>query len=558
MHTSSPPGATELAEIESGLRRVDRSTERLEKSITAYCSREVSRGRRLGAPAPSRIDKLSRGYIQWRIGRSKPLWILLEQLEGQLEETVSKTTRLIQLLNRRRLQQALDRHRSEFTTFLKALRARTGGNQEDLFNTIDFKTLFKAFPVWLVNLSDIHEALPLNQELFDLAIIDEATQCDIAACLPVLQRAKRAVIVGDPNQLRHLSFLSTHRQRELIEKRQVPPHQQSMCDYRERSILDLVNENISGQDRVIFLDEHFRSAPPIIQFSNETFYGNALHIMTEKPGEPAASSLTLRNAGGQRRLDGANLVEARLVVQDVTRQVEREKPLGPDLSHSIGILSPFRSQVECIAKELSTALPPDAFTKHHILIGTAHTFQGEERDVMFLSLALDSSSHPASLRFLEKRDVFNVSITRARITQHVYISLNPSRLGRESLLGAYLSYVAGSASPSRNAEGLRKRPSDRFQAEVRQELERRGCQTWPAYSIAGLVMDIVTARNGRSCGIDLIGYPGDFAASMTLERYKMFHRAGLRVVPVPFSRWLADKNACLDAVDRSMTGGPQA
>src|SRR5262249_12420768 len=195
------------------------------------------------------------------------------------------------------------------------------------------------------------------------------------------------------------------------------------------------------------------------------------------PGEAPASPLTLRNAGGRRRPDGDNPEEARLVVQDVVSQVEREKPVGPDLTHSIGILSPFRSQVECISKELSIALPPDAFTKHSILIGTAHTFQGEERDMMFLSLALDSDSPAASLRFLEKRDVFNVSITRARIAQQVYISFNPSRLGRESLLGTYLRYIAGSTSSGRGTDGLQKGPPDRFQTEVRQELDRRGYQT---------------------------------------------------------------------------------
>src|SRR5262249_22291648 len=109
------------------------------------------------------------------------------------------------------------------------LRARTGGKQEDLFNKIDLEVLLTAFPVWLVNLSDIHDVLPLKRELFDLAIIDEATQCDIASCLPILYRARRAVIVADPNQLRHLSFPSIPRQTELIEQRQAPHAQHEMC-----------------------------------------------------------------------------------------------------------------------------------------------------------------------------------------------------------------------------------------------------------------------------------------------------------------------------------------
>jgi superfamily I DNA and/or RNA helicase len=222
----------------------------------------------------------------------------------QLEERIHLTILLLQLLNRQRLHDALRRHRREFSAFLQAIRARTGGKQEDLFQKIDFKVLFTAFPVWLANLADIHDVLPLQKELFDLAIIDEATQCDIASSLPILQRAKRIVITGDPNQLRHLSFLSKDRQAALLGKYEVPMDTAELYDYREKSILDFVNAKLTSQDQVIFLNEHYRSEPPIIAFSNETFYGGALHIMTEKPERNEHHSLTLHrvNALLQRRV----------------------------------------------------------------------------------------------------------------------------------------------------------------------------------------------------------------------------------------------------------------
>jgi len=551
MHTSVPADSSEIPRLERDLRHLDRSIAKTEKTLTAYTGEEIAWGPLLSASRPGFVAKVLRRYIQFRVSRSTPLWDLVEQLEASLEQRVRSTVRLIQALNRRRLEDALRRHRAEFITFLKAIRARMGGRQEDRVDTIDCRVLFSAFPVWLVNLSDIHDVLPLKQGLFDLAIIDEATQCDIASCLPVLHRAGRAVVVGDPNQLRHLSFLSTQREKEIVEKCQVPPEQREMCGYREKSILDLVNESIAGQESVVFLDEHFRSAPPIIQFSNETFYANALHIMTEKPCEPS-NPLTLRFAGGNRCADGDNPEEASLVVQDVVKQVERERLLSAGLCHSIGILSPFRAQVDCISKQLSRALDPDAFIRHDIMIGTAHTFQGEERDAMFLSLALDSQSPAASLRFLEKRDVFNVAITRARLFQQVYISLNPSRLPAQSLLGSYLRYIEGIKPLRKSAESTALRPSDRFLLEVMQELERRGCQTWPAYSIAGIAMDLVAVRDGQSCAIDLIGFPGDFEAAFSVDRYKMFHRAGLRMVPVPYSRWLGEPQACVAAIERGL------
>jgi hypothetical protein len=70
--------------------------------------------------------------------------------------------------------------------------------------------------------------------------------------------------------------------------------------------------------------------------------------------------------------------------------------------------------------------------------------------------------------------------------------------------------------------------------------------------MAGLTMDLVAARDGRSCGIDLIGFPGAFVQAFPLERYKMFYRAGLRLIPLPFSKWQLDRAGCLDAVERAM------
>ena len=76
---------------------------------------------------------------------------------------------------------------------------------------------------------------------FDLVIIDEATQCDIASSLPILQRGKAAVIVGDPKQLKHISFLSTKQQQYLIQENQLDKLPFQQLDYRNKSILDLVS-----------------------------------------------------------------------------------------------------------------------------------------------------------------------------------------------------------------------------------------------------------------------------------------------------------------------------
>ena len=80
-----------------------------------------------------------------------------------------------------------------------------------ILEDVDHRSVLKVFPVWLANLSDLNSILPLEENLFDLVLIDEATQCDIASVLPAIFRAKQTVIIGDPNQLRHYSFVSRKR-----------------------------------------------------------------------------------------------------------------------------------------------------------------------------------------------------------------------------------------------------------------------------------------------------------------------------------------------------------
>jgi hypothetical protein len=553
MHTGEGDQGPDPHQLEKELKRVDRELERLERLMHRRNTQELTWGRLLSVQRTGVLQTIINSYIDYRVKHLEPLWQLLEKLECLLDRRVHETTRLAQVLNHRRLRESLARHRQQFSTFLRAIRARTGVKQEDLFGQIDFKILLTALPIWLVNLADIQDVLPLKKDLFDLAIIDEATQCDIASCLPVFQRSRRVVISGDPNQLRHMSFLPGSRQRELLARYGIELAQEHRYDYRGRSILDFVNEALPSQEQVVFLDEHYRSLPPIIEFSNKRFYADSLRIMTEKPGKAVLNSLMLCPGEGQRNRLGVNQKEANRLISDCLLQIESEQSLGPESRHSIGILSPFRGQADYIADQLTEALKLAVFEKHDILIGTAHTFQGEERDIVYISLAVDESTHPAALRFLERPDVFNVTITRARVAQRIYTSIDPALLDGGSLLRAYLDHIEASQKeilPSAD-NALR----DCFLSEAEAALKGLGCETWAGYKVAGMMMDLVAARDGRSCGIDLVGYPGAYESAFPLERYKMFHRAGLRIVPLSYALWRTQRDRCLRAIDDALSSG---
>jgi hypothetical protein len=289
--------------------------------------------------------------------------------------------------------------------------------------------------------------------------------------------------------------------------------------------------------------------PQIIRFSNREFYRDSLKIMTTRPDTVARRSVFLHSVSGTRESGGPNRNEAKALVDEVRKWIDSEAPLDRDMCHSLGILSPFRAQVDYIYKLLIKNLPLETVEKHDLQIGTSHTFQGEERDIMFLSLAVDPDSHSASIRFLNKPDVFNVAITRARNAQFVFASILPDQIKKDCLLRKYLEEI--SQDPEAAVQSTDDH-GDEFLQEVMDELQRNDFKNWPSYPVAGLTVDLVIEKGNRTLGIDLIGYPGKFAGSLDLEKYRMFQRVGLRLFPLPYSAWTRDKALCLRKIEAAV------
>ncbi|MEO8166128.1 MAG: AAA domain-containing protein, partial [Betaproteobacteria bacterium] len=485
-------------------------------------------------------------WLESRLHKQPAIWDRIQQYQASLVSSDKLTRELLKEGIDRRIVASLKTHRRDLTTFLKSLRTRSSTRQQELFSEVDPRILFGAFPIWLTAIPEVSGIIPLQTELFDVAIIDEATQCDLASCLPILQRAKRAVVVGDPQQLRHISFVSNERLRRLGEDFGLSESQQQQFHCRDKSILDLLNESIMSQDHVHFLNEHFRSLPQIIRFSNEQFYGDSLSVMRLSPETEAARCVIPVFVPDGHKSGGANEVEATAVVEALVQLVDSQAALSPQACQSIGVLSPFRDQVDLIAKQLEQRLPLAAFEHHQLRVGTAHAFQGDERDVMLLSLAIDADSHSASLRFLERPNLLNVAITRARHLQYVFHSIPLAQLPIDSLLRRYLDLISRPPTPRDSQSHV---IADRFMHEVRSALSDRNFQTWPEYELAGQHIDLVVGRAGKTLGIDLIGYPGQYGRVLDLERYRILQRAGFPLFPLPYSRWLQDREGCLRAIE---------
>lgn len=281
--------------------------------------------------------------------------------------------------------------------------------------------IVNALPCWAVTSLSARGRIPFQPGFFDLVVVDEASQCDIASALPLLYRAKRAMVIGDPHQLKHISTLQ--RQDEQLLARHAVGRIGIGWSYSTTSLYDLATHVCRSED-IVRLKDHYRSHAQIIGFSNQRFYEGVLRVATRyenlrrtNPGGPAIRWIDVRGQalrGQARRPGGGSAVneeECQAVVAELRRLALEQGYKG-----TIGVVSPFRAQVERIQyligrdERLSFALE-----RREFLVGTAHGFQGDERDVIIFSPVVTLGMENGATNFLSKNyNLFNVAITRAR------------------------------------------------------------------------------------------------------------------------------------------------
>ena len=149
-----------------------------------------------------------------------------------------------------------------------------------------FRRYYQLFPkitrilsCWAVTSLSARGRVPFEPSFFDLLVVDEASQCDIASAMPLLYRARRAVIIGDPMQLRHISALSKQQDQQLLSKHDLLDDFPGWA-YSARSLFDLASGLCRSED-IVALRDHHRSHADIIEFSNEHFYERRLRVATK-------------------------------------------------------------------------------------------------------------------------------------------------------------------------------------------------------------------------------------------------------------------------------------
>ena len=272
------------------------------------------------------------------------------------------------------------------------------------------KKALPAVPAWAVTCLSARKFTP-DPGLFDLVVIDEASQCSIAEVLPLLLRARRALVIGDPLQLPPVVKLPPAAEADSRERRRLDPEWlfAHRAGYRDFSAFHALETAAGGSIRMY---EHYRCHPWIAAISNDLFYrrhDRPLTVLTRTsallrvPAEPAVRWVDVE--GRAYRGAGASWVnecEAERV-GDAVKWLLEALPAQAE----IGVVTPFAAQAARISRAWAG--------EPRVRVGTAHRFQGGECDAVVFSLVAAHGIGRSGTGFLERSpNLWNVAITRAR------------------------------------------------------------------------------------------------------------------------------------------------
>ncbi|WP_448520665.1 AAA domain-containing protein [Rhodoflexus sp.] len=289
-------------------------------------------------------------------------------------------------------------------------------------------------PCWLASPESASALFPM-QELFDLVIFDEASQCFAEKGIPAMYRGKQAVIVGDDKQLAPFD-LYRPRWEEVNSEEEAAP------ELEVESLLDLGKRYLPQ----MMLTGHYRSRyPELIGFSNRHFYQQKLQTLPYRSDwQPQSSAIRFVKVEGIWE-GKTNRIEAETVVQIISEQLVQY----PD--RSIGIITFNIHQQQLIMdllEQSGLSLPASLFVKN------IENVQGDERDCIVFSVGYAPSAagrlqlNFGSLSQVKGENRLNVAVTRARERIIVVSSIFPQQLQVENvanngprLLRAYLEYA---------------------------------------------------------------------------------------------------------------------
>ena len=260
-----------------------------------------------------------------------------------------------------------------------------------LSDSENIKKLQKIFPIIATTCISAHR-LGKPEPLFDMTIIDEASQCNTAISLVPIIRGESLMLVGDPQQLNPVIVLDEMTNQKLKKRYNVSDD----YDYRKNSIYKtyLACDAVSDE---ILLHNHYRCHKQIIEFNNKKYYNSKLHVMTESKETQPLIYVNVQNDEADYKNTAPS--EASEIIKYASANKDK----------SIGVITPFVNQKNLIEKMLKSE------NLSNVTCGTVHAFQGDEKDVVLFSTAITNQTKAGTYEWLKNnKELINVATSRAK------------------------------------------------------------------------------------------------------------------------------------------------
>ena len=409
-----------------------------------------------------------------------------------------------------------------------------------------------AIPVWIMPLNRVAENFDPQKNRFDVVIIDEASQADLLA-LSALYLGEKIIIVGDDEQVSPNPVgIKTHEINALIEQhlQDVPLNH---LYNGQTSIYDMAQN--SGF-KPLMLTEHFRCLPEIIKFSNNLSYNGKIRALRDATGvnvKPAV--VPYRVSGGYKLPNKTNPVEAEHIVSLICACIENEEYDGKTIG-VISLLGQEKDQANEIDKLLRLKLDPREYVNRRIQCGTPAQFQGDERDIIFLSIVEGPSEDGGPVWLVSEsgrndmyRKRYNVAASRARDQMWVVYSLNPETdLKPEDIR---LRLIKHAINPSSTEEEIQLNHTESdFEIEVMKILLNRGYKVHPQWKVGSYRIDMVVEDGDKRVAIECDGerwHPPEKLAE-DMKRQAILERLGWRFIRIRGSQFYKESEQTMERV----------
>ncbi len=422
-----------------------------------------------------------------------------------------------------------------------------------------------AIPAWVMPIYRVAETTKPAPDLFDVAIIDEASQSGPEA-LFLQYIARKVVVVGDDQQISPESVGLDRSAVDALRQRYITdlPHWDAMGV--DNSFFDQAQIRFAGRIR---LREHFRCMPEIIQFSNNLCYqAEPLVPLRQYGSQRLPPVLTRHVLDGYAKGSGDRVVnqpEADAIVDQIAKCLADPAYEGK----SFGVIClQGNAQANLIRDLLMDRIGPQKMQLRGVVCGNAYAFQGDERDVIFLSMvaATNDGRRIGVLSKESDKRRFNVGASRARDQMWLFHSATIDDLSSLCLRRHLLEYCLNPQIQTRVVEGidvaklrqhaLESRRSDSraplpfdswFEIDVFLQIVDRGFRAIPQYELAGKRIDLLIEGMRGRLAVECDGdqWHGIEEWDRDVDRQRMLERCDLRFWRIRGSAYYRDPVAAL-------------